>query len=106
MTDGSTETQLLNLNVYGAAVYFPMAGRAMFTLQASLLLGSWGSAVVTVTRSNDKATWTALETVTTFSADGSTTQREACFEWMRCQVTTAAGGAGVANFSTHAMRDA
>ena len=105
-TRSETQRQVLNLNETQAAVYFPMSDRVAFTVQGTLGSGSWGTAVVTLSRSNDGQNWYPLESATTLTAPSMTDQQDACFTTLRAQTTTVEGAAATANIIVHTMRDA
>ena len=103
---GATETQVLDLNVDGAAVYFLTRGVVAFTAQGELVSGTWATAVVTLERSNDKRNWYGLESAVSWTGEDMTDQTDACFEWFRARVSTVEGGAGVIEVTVHLLRDA
>lgn len=106
-TLGETQSSgTLDLSSEGDALIFPMGSRAAFAVQAKSAIGSWQTAVVTITRSHDRYTWDDLETPLAFSAAGISNQTDACFPWLRAQVTTAASSAAYAEVIIHTLRDA
>lgn len=70
------------------------------TIQSHLVEGTWGTAVVTIKKANDRGTLIGLDSATTFTATGqfkTTTEVRTC-GFLALQVTTAEGAAGVADF--------
>lgn len=105
-TRSAVTTQTLDLNQTQAAVEFDMRNVLAFTVQGSLGSGTWGTAVVTLTRTNDGVNWYALESSTTLTGPSMTAQQDACFSRLRAQVTTVEGAAATARITLHTLGDA
>lgn len=71
----------------------PTENNKTATVQAAPDGAAWGTAVMTLKRSNDGKTFVALETPTTISAGGGMTSQfsVAGFAYLRVDVTTAEG---------------
>lgn len=89
----SYETIEIDLGMLGESTYaFDIAGSNSTTIQAANTSGAWGSAVLTVERSNDGEQWFGLSCEVTISSDGIYAIRPFT-KWVRVTVTTA-GTAG------------
>lgn len=73
----------------------PVGDAKTCTVQAVPAGNAWGTAVLTVKRSNDGANFVALESATTISAGGGMTAAFSVsgFAYLRVDVTTAEGSA-------------
>lgn len=107
-TFARTETKLLDLNVTQAAVYWTVGPASVFTIESRLLSGTWGTAVVTINRSNDGYKWFAMESALTLTIGGGMTVATDAtgFTRLRAQVTTVEGAAGVVELVLLAKGDA
>ena len=106
-TIAKAERRTLDLNVTQAAVYFDVANYVTFTLHTMILSGTFGTAVLTVNRSNDGFRWFALETATTLGPGASMSNaiESLGFARVRVQVTTVEGAAGVVEVALTAKGD-
>jgi len=86
-----------DLNVTENEYVYDVSGYAVGSVQAYGPVGgsSWGTAVLTIRRSNDGKNPVALETATTFSASGMTNSIDfTSFKFLHVCLTTNEGAAG------------
>lgn len=102
------ERKIIDLNVTQSSVYFDLADYAVFTVHGFHLSGTWGTAILTVTRSNDGLAWYAMESATTLGPGAAMTAAidSLGFTRLRVQVSTVEGAAGTAEITLVAKGDA
>ena len=89
--------QTLDANELAAYVEFDVSATSTGSLQfGEGSAASWGSTVVTLYRSNNRKRWDALATPTTVTGFGFTDPIDTSdFLFLRAEVTTVAGAAGL-----------
>lgn len=81
-----------NIETKGAGQVIPVGENTTATVQVSAIDAAWGTAVLTVNRSNDpQGPFVALSTPVTISSAGFTTLDTTDYAFLRIDVTTAEG---------------
>lgn len=100
--------QTLNLNASSNAVVWGVTPNTVGTVQATARLGgTWGTAVITLKRSNDGRNWYALSSPQTIGpGSGMSDPVDLDFAFLSAEVTTAEGSALEADVVLCAKGDA
>jgi len=105
MVSHAAYRESIPLNEYARRV-FDVRGMMTATVQGTLTFGTWGTAVLTLKRSNDRITFVALSSPTTMTAAGMTAAIDVSgFAWLAVEATTLEGSAAYAELNVSAKSD-